>query len=27
LIHLGPKANDPPVRDRSPVESYVEFLD
>jgi nitroreductase len=27
LIHLGPKANEPPVRDRSPVESYVEFLD
>ncbi len=26
LVHLGPRANDPPPRDRSPVESYLEFL-
>jgi nitroreductase len=26
LIHLGPRATDPPVRDRAPVESYLEFL-
>jgi nitroreductase len=27
LIHLGPRANDPPVRDRSPVDAYLAFLD
>lgn len=26
LIHLGPRANEPPVRERSPSDDYVEFL-
>ena len=27
LIHLGDRVNDPPPRERAPVDAYVEFLD
>ena len=27
LIHLGPRVNEPPAKERPPLESYVEFLD
>lgn len=26
LLHLGPRAGDPPAKEREPVEAYVEFL-
>jgi len=27
LIHLGPARVEPPLRERTPVESYLSFLD